>query len=114
MKHYFFLTVKSVCVFFQALYCITTAMTKLSIINASSFVDLRQILVQLVILIFQMKLFQVVTFLIKIKFESICETAVFTCVFILFQTLYEQCNSGKSLDVSAFAKSGSQKSWTAK
>jgi len=70
--------------------------------------------VQLVILIFQMKLFQVVTFLIKIKFESICETAVFTRVFILFQTLYEQCNSGKSLDVSAFAKSGSQKSWTAK
>lgn len=35
----FFLTVKSVYVFFQALYCITTAMTKLSIINASSFVD---------------------------------------------------------------------------
>lgn len=70
---------------------------------------------QLVILVFQMKLFQVVTFLIKIKFESICETAVLcTCVFILFQTLYEQCNSGKSLDVSAFAKSGSQKSWTAK
>ncbi|XP_052552525.1 dual specificity protein kinase TTK [Tympanuchus pallidicinctus] len=30
------------------------------------------------------------------------------------RTLYEQCNSGKSLDVSAFAKSGSQKSWTAK
>ncbi|XP_015714513.1 dual specificity protein kinase TTK isoform X2 [Coturnix japonica] len=30
------------------------------------------------------------------------------------RTLYEQCNSGKSLDVSAFAKSGSQKSWPAK
>lgn len=37
-----------------------------------------------------------------------------TCVFINFQTLYEQCNSGKSLDVSAFAKLGSQKSWTTK
>ncbi|KFQ41030.1 Dual specificity protein kinase TTK, partial [Mesitornis unicolor] len=30
------------------------------------------------------------------------------------RTLYEQCNSGKSLDVSAFAKLGSQKSWTTK
>ncbi|XP_040409942.1 dual specificity protein kinase TTK [Cygnus olor] len=30
------------------------------------------------------------------------------------RTLYEQCNSGKSLDVSAFAKPGSQKSWTTK
>ncbi|NXC37687.1 TTK kinase, partial [Penelope pileata] len=30
------------------------------------------------------------------------------------RTLYEQCNSGKSLDVSAFAKSGSRKSWTTK
>ncbi|KFW12644.1 Dual specificity protein kinase TTK, partial [Eurypyga helias] len=30
------------------------------------------------------------------------------------RTLYEQCNSGKSLDVSAFAKHGSQKSWTTK
>ncbi|NWZ27722.1 TTK kinase, partial [Asarcornis scutulata] len=30
------------------------------------------------------------------------------------RTLYEQCNSGKNLDVSAFAKPGSQKSWTTK
>ncbi|XP_062427039.1 dual specificity protein kinase TTK [Rhea pennata] len=30
------------------------------------------------------------------------------------RTLYEQCNSGKSLDVSAFANLGSQKSWTTK
>uniref|UniRef100_A0A8C8BU15 Dual specificity protein kinase TTK n=2 Tax=Strigidae TaxID=30459 RepID=A0A8C8BU15_9STRI len=30
------------------------------------------------------------------------------------RTLYEQCNSGKSLDVSAFSKPGSQKSWTTK
>nr|XP_009933917.1 PREDICTED: dual specificity protein kinase TTK [Opisthocomus hoazin] len=30
------------------------------------------------------------------------------------RTLYEQCNSGKSLDVSAFAKLGSQKPWTTK
>ncbi|XP_065691492.2 dual specificity protein kinase TTK isoform X3 [Patagioenas fasciata] len=30
------------------------------------------------------------------------------------RTLYEQCNSGKSLDVSAFAKPGSQKTWTMK
>ncbi|XP_074720826.1 dual specificity protein kinase TTK [Strix uralensis] len=30
------------------------------------------------------------------------------------RTLYEQCNSGKSLDVSAFSKLGSQKSWTTK
>ncbi|XP_009863867.1 PREDICTED: dual specificity protein kinase TTK, partial [Apaloderma vittatum] len=30
------------------------------------------------------------------------------------RTLYEQCSSGKSLDVSAFAKPGSQKSWTTK
>uniref|UniRef100_A0A663NF95 Dual specificity protein kinase TTK n=1 Tax=Athene cunicularia TaxID=194338 RepID=A0A663NF95_ATHCN len=30
------------------------------------------------------------------------------------RTLYEQCNSGKSLDVSAFSKVGSQKSWTTK
>ncbi|XP_009092407.3 dual specificity protein kinase TTK [Serinus canaria] len=28
------------------------------------------------------------------------------------RTLYEQCNSGKTLDVSAFAKPGSQKTWT--
>lgn len=28
------------------------------------------------------------------------------------RTLYEQCNSGKALDVSAFAKPGSQKTWT--
>ncbi|KFV73306.1 Dual specificity protein kinase TTK, partial [Dryobates pubescens] len=30
------------------------------------------------------------------------------------RTLYEQCSSGKRLDVSAFAKQGSQKSWTTK
>ncbi|XP_030123358.4 dual specificity protein kinase TTK [Taeniopygia guttata] len=30
------------------------------------------------------------------------------------RTLYEQCNSGKTLDVSAFAKPGSQKTWTTK
>ncbi|KAM6324257.1 dual specificity protein kinase TTK [Aegotheles albertisi] len=30
------------------------------------------------------------------------------------RTLYEQCNSGKSLDVSAFAKLGTQKQWTTK
>ncbi|XP_057225417.1 dual specificity protein kinase TTK [Malurus melanocephalus] len=30
------------------------------------------------------------------------------------RTLYEQCSSGKTLDVSAFAKPGSQKTWTTK
>ncbi|XP_041336300.1 dual specificity protein kinase TTK [Pyrgilauda ruficollis] len=30
------------------------------------------------------------------------------------RTLYEQCNSGKTLDVSAFAKPGHQKTWTTK
>ncbi|XP_063245598.1 dual specificity protein kinase TTK [Prinia subflava] len=30
------------------------------------------------------------------------------------RTLYEQCSSGKTLDVSAFAKTGSQKTWTTK